>query len=184
MKIKDNYRISSLLDLPFLETEKRHLHQIFEILEQSFNLKRNSKQRLIDLGSGDGRIVIYCGLNYGIESIGYEINSDLIKEAKENIKTLKKKKINKRKNFRKIQIKMGDLFELRLENFDFIYLYSLPTMQKFLNHVLKTAKNGAVIISYKYPFKNFEYYLALEYVLKENNYYQEICYFYRKNFKK
>jgi len=180
MKIKKNYRICSLLDLPFLESKRNHIEQIFQILEQRFNLKRNSKQRLLDLGSGDGRIIIHAGLNYGILSVGYEINPDLIKEATQQIKLLKKQKVHKRNNFRKIKIKMGDLFEQNIKKFDFIYIYSLPTMQKFLNHVFNTAKSGAVFISYKYPLKNFESYLKLDYVLKDNKNNQDISYFYRK----
>jgi len=180
MKIKKNYRICSLLDLPFLESKRNHIEQIFQILEQRFNLKRNSKQRLLDLGSGDGRIIIHAGLNYGILSVGYEINPDLIKEATQQIKLLKKQKVHKRNNFRKIKIKMGDLFEQNIKKFDFIYIYSLPTMQKFLNHVFNTAKSDAVFISYKYPLKNFESYLKLDFVLKDNKNNQDISYFYRK----
>ena len=181
MKIKDNYKICSLLDLPFLETDLEHLTKIFQILEQKFHLMKNSKQKIIDLGSGDGRVVIYSGLNYSIRSIGIEIDSDLIKEAKKYIKLLKKKKIHKSKNFRKVKIKMGDIFEQDINKYDFIYLYSLPTMQKFLKHVFKTAKRGAVIISYKYPLKEFEGYLKLEYILKDEDINHNICYFYKKS---
>ena len=181
MKIKNNYKICSLIDLPFLETNLKHLIKIFQILEQEFHLKKNSKQKLIDLGSGDGRIVIYAALNYGIRSIGYEIDSDLIKGAKEYVKLLKKKKIHKRKNFRKVKIKMGDIFEQDINKYDFIYIYSLPTMQKFLNHVFKTAKRGAVFISYKYPLNQFERYLRLEYILKDDDINHDICYFYKKS---
>ena len=75
---------------------------------------------------------------------------------------------------------MGDIFEQNIKKFDFIYIYSLPTMQKFLNHVFNTAKSDAVFISYKYPLKNFESYLKLDYVLKDNDNNQDISYFYRK----
>ena len=54
-------------------------------------------------------------------------------------------------------------------------------MQKYLKHVFKTAKNGALIISHMYPLKGFsiclEYMLRLEYEDKN----QEIAtYFYKK----
>lgn len=169
MKNKSNYKIYSLLDLPFLETNLEHLIEIFRILEEKFHLKKNSKQKMIDLGSGDGRIVIYAGLNYGIRSIGYEIDSNLIKEAKDYLKLLKKKKTLKNKNFRKIKIINGDFFKQDINKFDFIYIYSLPTMQKFLNHVFKTAKRGAIFISYKYPLKNIEIILKFEYKIVHKN---------------
>jgi SAM-dependent methyltransferase len=181
MKIKKNYRIYSLLDLPFLESDKKHIEEIFIILEQRFGLRKNSKQKLLDLGAGDGRIIIHAGLIYGILSIGYEINPDLIKEATEQIKLLKKQKIHKRSYFRKIKFKVGDIFQLNLKKFDYIYIYSLPTMQKFLNHVFKTAKDGAIFISYKYPLKNIKIILKLEYKIihKDGNTSVE-TFFYRK----
>jgi len=178
MKLRKNYIIHSELALPYLDTPEDHIKVIFKTLETKFGLKKDSKQKLIDLGSGDGRIVVYSSINYGIRSFGCEINPNLIKETKEKIKMLKKEKMYQNKNFRKIIIKIGDIFILNLKKFDFIYIYSLPTMQKFLNHVFKTAKSGAVFISYKYPLINFESYLKLDYILKDNNH--DISYFYRK----
>jgi SAM-dependent methyltransferase len=166
MKLGKNYIIHSELALPFLETPEDSIKLIFKTLEDKFGLKRDSKQKLIDLGCGDGRIVIYAGLNYGILSKGCEINSDLVKEALEKKKLFKKEKEYKKKYLRKIKVKEGDLFSLNLKKYDFIYIYSLPTMQKFLHHVLKTAKTGAVLISYKYPLKKFENFLRLEYKMK------------------
>jgi len=180
MKLRKNYIIHSELALPYLETPEDLTKVIFKTLETKFGLKKDSKQKLIDLGSGDGCIVVYSSINYGIRSFGCEINPNLIKETKEKIKMLKKEKIYQNKNFRKIIIKIGDIFILNLKKFDFIYIYSLPTMQKFLNHVFKTAKSGAVFISYKYPLKNFESYLKLDYILKDNDKNHDISYFYRK----
>ena len=181
MKIKSNYKIYSLLDLPFQESNRNHIEEIFQILEQRFSLKRNSKQKLTDLGSGDGRIIIHAGLNYGILSVGYEINPDLIKEAKEHINLLKYENIYKIRDYRKIKIKMGDIFNLSLKKFDFIYIYSLPTMQIFLNHVFKTAKRGAIFISYKYPLKNVKIILKFEQKIVHKNGNNPVeTFFYRK----
>jgi SAM-dependent methyltransferase len=181
-KIKKNfYSICSQLDLPFLETNHDFLKDIFESLEFKFGLKRNSNQRFIDLGCGDGRVNLYVALNYGIKSIGFEINPDLIQEAKKKIILLKNQKIYKRKLFRKIKIKFGDIFQQTLKKFDFIYIFSLPTMQKYLNHVFITAKKDAIIISYKYPLNNFDSYLKCEEKLDKKDENQEISiFFYRK----
>jgi len=180
MKIKKDYKILSLLDLPYLGTPKDHIIEIFKILEQKFGLRKNSKQKLVDLGSGDGRIVIYAGLNYAITSIGYEISQDLIKEAIKQKKIQKREKIYKKKYFRKIKIRTADLFIQNLKNYDFIYIYSFPTMQKFLVHVFKTAKSEALFISYKYPLDQFESYLRLEYKIRHQTDNQDsYSYFYR-----
>ena len=84
MSEQDYRKIYSQLDLPFQETKKISLKNIFRTLEKKFDLKKNSKQSIIDLGSGNGRVIIYSAINYGIRSIGIEIDPILIKEA--NIK--------------------------------------------------------------------------------------------------
>jgi len=180
MKLRKNYTIQSELALPYLETPENHIKAIFNTLETGFGLIRNSKQKFIDLGSGDGRIVMYVGLNYGILSVGYEINPELVKEVLEHKKLLKKEKKYNNKYFRKIKIKMGDIFTLNLKNYDFIYIYSLPTMHKFLHHVFKTAKPGAIFISYKYTLDQFDAYLRFEYKIKlRTNDQENYTFFYR-----
>jgi len=159
------YEFQAQLSLPFLSTSPEALDQIFKTLENRFALKKGSAQRLIDLGAGNGTVIIFSARTYNISSLGIEINDILINEIKENIKKLKDTKIHNPKILNKIQIKKGDLFQQDLDNFDFIYLFTLPTMQKYLKHVFLTAKEGSIFISYKYPLEGFEFILKLEYVL-------------------
>ncbi|KAN0016414.1 hypothetical protein ACTFIU_006381 [Dictyostelium citrinum] len=46
----------------------------------------DSDDIVLDLGCGDGRIVIYAAKHYGIRGIGLDINPELIKTANENAK--------------------------------------------------------------------------------------------------
>lgn len=180
----DNYnheKFLSQLDLPYLETNQVYLHQIFETLEQEFGLRKNSQQVFVDLGAGNGQMVIFSSLNYGIKSVGIEIDPYRIKEAKNTIKSLKRGKTQKKRNLRKIKIIQGDFYTMSLKNCDFIYIYSLPTMQKYLKHVFKKAKNGAIILSHMYPIRGFN--ICLELMLRlecedENN--DGATYFYKK----
>lgn len=182
MKRSRFLEISSQIDLPFLETNGELIQKIFETLRLRFRLIKNSNQKLVDLGSGNGQIIAYSALNYGINSIGIEINQNLIKEAKRHIKLLKKEKLYHRKLFRKIKVIHGDFYEIDLIDFDFIYIYSLPTMQKYLYHVFLTAKNKAIIISHKYPLNGFDNFLKLEYELKSETKDQIISTFYYDKF--
>jgi 16S rRNA G966 N2-methylase RsmD len=166
MSNKEFYRIHSQLDLPFLETPYIVIESIFNTLELKFGLKKGSNQRLIDLGSGDGRIVIYSVSNYQIKSIGVEINSSLIKEAKDKSLFLKKDKQINRKVSKNIIFKEADFFAMSLIDYDFIYIYSLPTMQKYLDHLFKTIKKGAIVVSYKFPFNGLFSYLELKFALE------------------
>ena len=166
MKESNFFKISTQLELPFLETNRNLIYSILNTLKDKFGLEEHSNQKLIDLGAGNGRIIIHSALNYNIESIGIEINHDLIKEGKNYIKSLRKEKIYQKKLFRKIKFIHGDLYEVDLKDFDFIYIYSFPPMQKYLRHVLLTAKKGSILISYKYPLDGFKNLLKLEYKLK------------------
>ena len=180
-KQKNFGNFHSQLDLPFLETDNEFLEEIFQTLELEFGLEYNSKQRFIDLGAGNGVVVIFTALNYSIKSYGIEIDQILIKEARKNVKSLKKEGNHLKSLFKKIFIKYGDLYQHDLKIYDFIYIYSLPTMQRYLKHVFNTAKKNAVIISFKYQLKNFESILKLQKKLIHNKNKKEVTtFFYRK----
>ena len=180
-KIKQ-YAIHSQLKLPFLETNKDFLNDIFRILELNFGLKRRSKQKLIDLGSGDGRVIIYSAITYGIKSVGVEINENLVKEAKNNVRLVKNKISSVKKDIKQIQIVSGDFFQQDLRNFDYIYIFSLPTIHEYLRHIFRTARTRATIISHKYPLtQKFFTSLRLDYTLKHEVENPEIfTYYYTK----
>ncbi|MHA1688094.1 MAG: class I SAM-dependent methyltransferase [Promethearchaeota archaeon] len=160
---KEDFReISSKLILPYLETDMESIVEIFRVLEREFGLIRGSKQKLVDLGSGDGRIVIHAAMNYEIEAHGVELDKYYCQQSKKMVKKLKKENKSKKKTLKKARFKRGDLFEFNLKNYDFVYVYSYPPMQKYLKHVLKTAKKGAVIISHGYELLPFSEFLLLE----------------------
>ena len=155
-KQKNFEKFHSQLDLPFLETENKFIKEIFETLELKFGLESNSKQKFIDLGAGNGIVVIYTALNYNIKSHGIEINQNLIIEANIRIKSLIKEGNFKKKIFKNLKIKLGNFYLLNLKDYEFIYIYSIPSMQKFLKHVFNTARKRAIIISHKYPQINLD----------------------------
>lgn len=177
----DYHNFISKLSLPYLGTPPEAIPPIFDTLTKRFNLKCDSSQSLIDLGSGNGRIIIYSAINYGIKSVGIEIDEVLIEEAYEKIQSLKLRKQVSRNLTKLINIQNEDLFMQNLQEFDFIYIYSLPSMQRSLNHVFLTAKSQAVIISFNYELNGFETYLNYEYCL-DIKYKKKIwkAFFYRK----
>lgn len=181
MKIKNYEKFHSQLDLPFLETDEQFLKEIFETLQFKFGLKRNSNQKLVDLGAGNGSVIIYSSLYCGLKSYGVEINHILVKEAKQRIKLLKKSGAFKKRQLRNVKIKLGDLYQQNLKSFNFIYIYTLPSMQKYLNHVFITAKKGAIVISHNYKLNNFHSYLKYEHWLEHRKDKLKVfTYFYRK----
>lgn len=165
-----NYsKFQSQLALPFLETKNEFLEEIFEILSKNFGLKKKSSQKFIDLGSGDGRVVIFIATHYSIKSIGVEIDSNLINDSNVSLKSLKRNNVYKRRVLNKIKFIEADFFTLNLKNYDFIYTYSLPTMQVYLRHLIKTAKPRAIIISHKYKLGQFKPLLKFEWKLNHES---------------
>ncbi|NHJ26410.1 MAG: class I SAM-dependent methyltransferase [Candidatus Lokiarchaeota archaeon] len=174
-------KFQSQLDLPFLETPDKCLSEIFNVLDIRFGLRRDSNQKLVDLGSGTGQVIIFSAISYHIKSFGIEINQELIKEAKTRIKVIKKEKSTYRKYLKKIKLINFDFYQGNLYHFDFIYIYSLPTMQRYLKHIFLTAKKDAVIISYKYPLMDFEEVLDFKYKLESGEgEHKIIAFFYKK----
>ena len=180
-KQKNFEKFHSQLDLPFLETDIEFLEEIFQTLEIEYGLKKNTNQKFIDLGAGNGIVVIFAALNYRIKAFGIEISQNLIREAGKIIKSLKKEGNYKKSLFKKISIKYGDFYQHNLKRYDFIYIYSLPTMQRYLKHVFNTTKKNAVIISFRYQLKNFKSILNLQKKLIHNKNKKEIStFFYNK----
>jgi SAM-dependent methyltransferase len=175
-------RFYSQIDLPFQETKQVYLEEIFKTLEREFDLQKNSKQSFLDLGSGTGQVIIYSTINYRIRSVGIEIDPILIKEAKKSIRILKGNKVSKKKVRHKITLIYGDLYSYNLKKYDFIYIYSLPTMQKYLKHVFQTAKSGAIVISHMYPLEGLTEYLEFKLKLKHNKEIQEVSTFFYRTF--
>jgi 16S rRNA G966 N2-methylase RsmD len=174
------YDISSQSAFPFLESNEKVLEKIFKVLEKKFHLKAHSDQQLIDLGSGNGSVILYCSLNYDIKSFGIEINSNLVIETEKRIERLKHQNKALTKRLEKITLIRGDLFNISLDRFDFIYIFSLPTMQKYLNHIFCTAKKNSILISYKYPLENFPYLKEVHILKIKINKKKILTYFYWK----
>eukprot|EP01111_Echinosteliopsis_oligospora_P019280 TRINITY_DN924_c0_g1_i2.p1 TRINITY_DN924_c0_g1~~TRINITY_DN924_c0_g1_i2.p1 ORF type:complete len:188 (-),score=42.96 TRINITY_DN924_c0_g1_i2:376-939(-) len=61
---------------PYATTVDETLTDIFSCLE----LKKE-KDAIVDLGSGDGKIIHYAAIKYGIFGLGLDINPDLVAKA-------------------------------------------------------------------------------------------------------
>ncbi len=105
---------------------------------------------VIDLGSGDGRLVITAAKQFGARGLGIEYQEHLVKLATENAQ---KDGVGDRVKF--IQ---GDLFKATLRDADVITLYLLPsTVTKLIPKFLEELKPGTRIISHDYPLAPWQH---------------------------
>ncbi|OGC68789.1 hypothetical protein A2415_05450 [candidate division WWE3 bacterium RIFOXYC1_FULL_39_7] len=101
----------------------------------------------VDLGSGDGRIVI-AAAKTGAEAHGYEISPLLVLLSRATIKRLQ---------LNNAVIHSGSFWDADLSKYDVIFMYQLPyVMQRLEQKFVDNLKPGAVIISNAFSIKNWK----------------------------
>ena len=103
-----------------------------------------STDYLIDLGSGDGRIVLTAAKVFGASGFGVEIKDDLVKKSNE---AAKNEGLADRVKFIK-----QDLFKTDMSQATVITMYLLPdTVNLLKDKFLNELKPGTRIVSHDYP---------------------------------
>jgi ubiquinone/menaquinone biosynthesis C-methylase UbiE len=121
---------------------------IVEKMLQLGGLKAGEK--MFDLGSGDGRIVILAAQKFRAEAVGVELNKDLWKQS-----TAKILKLGLDKNARVIN---GDLLKQNYNSADLVTVYLLPeSIDNKVQPILdKQLKKGARVVAHDFEFKNWK----------------------------
>ncbi len=103
---------------------------------------------VIDLGSGDGRIVLTAAKVFGARGFGVEIKDDLVKLSNE---AAQKQGVADRVKFMK-----QDLFKTDVSQATVLTMYLLPnTVNMLSDKLLKELKIGTRIISHDYPLSGW-----------------------------
>jgi SAM-dependent methyltransferase len=99
---------------------------------------------VVDLGSGDGRLVISAAERFGARGYGVDINPELVKLANANAA---KAGVGERVRFEE-----RDLFQMGLAEPTVLTLYLLPhTVIQLVPRILAEMKPGARVVSHDYP---------------------------------
>jgi len=106
-------------------------------------------EKLFDLGSGDGRIVITAAQKFYADATGVELDKDLCKRSSDKIL-----KLGLEKN---AHILNGDLLKQNYGSADLVTVYLLPDsinnkVQPILDHQLK---KGARVVAHDFEFRNW-----------------------------
>ena len=131
-----------LFGAPFEPTSERKLKRIIKLAK----IKKGEKA--VDLGSGDGRIVIEMAKK-GAEAHGFEINPILVYISRRNIKRagLQGKAFIHWKSF----------WNENLGNYDLIVMFQFHTVMKRLKEKLKKEiKNKTRVVSYYWKLPNMK----------------------------
>jgi SAM-dependent methyltransferase len=100
-------------------------------------------ERLVDLGSGDGRIVIEAAKRFGTKGFGVDIDPRLVNLARENAKRAGVESL--------ATFEVKDLFETDLRGVNVVTMYLLPEVNRqLLPRLIDQLKPGARIVSHDY----------------------------------
>ncbi len=103
---------------------------------------------LIDLGSGDGRIVVTAARKFGARGFGVDINPTRISEANENAV--------KAGVTDKVSFNQSDLFKTDLSPASVITMYLLPRVNVELRPKLLDLKPGTRIVSHDFSMEDWK----------------------------
>jgi len=103
-------------------------------------------EKVFDLGSGDGRIVIMAAQKYKANAVGVELSEPLVRQSTERIKTLGLSNT--------AHIIEGDLLKQDYSSADLITVYLLPVGNKLVTPILeKQLKKGARVVAHDFEFE-------------------------------
>ena len=114
-----------------------------------------------DLGCGDGRIVVAAAKKYGVKAVGFDIDPQRVKEAKENVRTNKVEHL--------VTIKQEDIFTLDLREANVVTLYLLPDLNVRLMPQLAKLKPGSRIVSHDFDMRGAKPILKHQMGTKDGN---------------
>lgn len=106
-------------------------------------------ERMFDLGSGDGRIVILAAQKFHADATGVEFDRDLWKQSSDRIKSLNLQKA--------ARIIHGDIMLQDYSSADLITVYLLPSSNDRVQPLLeKQLKKGTRIVAHDFEFSGWK----------------------------
>lgn len=131
------------LEVPYVPTPN-------QVVEAMLNLAKVTKSdTVIDLGCGDGRIVITAAQKFGARGIGVDLNPERIAEAEANAKAAK---VGDRVKFVE-----QDLFKADIREATVVTLYLLPSVNARLKpRLFEQLKPGTRVVSHSFDMPDWQ----------------------------
>ena len=130
------------LGVPYVPTPQEVVERMLQIA------KVGPGDYLIDLGSGDGRIVVTAAKKHGARGFGVDLNPERIRESNENAR--------KASVTDKVAFYQRDLFETDLSEATVITMYLLPRVNLELRPKLLALKPGTRIVSHDFSMEDWK----------------------------
>ena len=129
-------------DVPFVVTPDNVTLEMLKLA----NVKPG--EHVIDLGSGDGRIVIVAAKQFGARGLGVEIVPELVEKSRDNARRAGVAD--------KVEFRLQDLFATDLSQATVITMYLLPEVNLQLRPRLLALKPGTRIVSHDWDMGDWK----------------------------
>jgi ubiquinone/menaquinone biosynthesis C-methylase UbiE len=131
------------LDVPYVPTK----YPVVDAMLSLANVQKSDT--LIDLGCGDGRIVVAGAQKYGARAIGVDIDPDRIQESHENAA-----KAGVKDHVKFIQ---GDLFQAEIREASVVSLYLLTSVNlKLRPRLIRELRPGTRVVSHNFGMDDWK----------------------------
>jgi SAM-dependent methyltransferase len=131
------------LDVPYVPTPQEVVNRMLEIA------KVTGKDFVMDLGCGDGRMLVTAASKYGSRGFGVDLNPVRIKEATDNAARAKVGD--------KVQFEVRNLFDTPIKDADVLTMYLLPSVNLQLRpRILEEMKPGSRIVSHAFNMGDWD----------------------------
>lgn len=128
---------------PYVPTPQRVVDEMLRIARVT------DRDFVIDLGSGDGRIVLTAAQKFGARGKGFDIDGELVERSNA---TARKLKLEDRVRFEQQDVMLADVREATV-----ITVYLLPDMMRRLHaRFLRELKPGTRIVSHDFDFGDWK----------------------------
>lgn len=105
-------------------------------------------ERMFDLGSGDGRVIVMAARKFRADATGIEMDKDLWKQSMDRIKKLGLQN--------RARIINGDIMKQDFSSADLLTVYLLPSSNDKVRPLLeKQLKKGTRIVSHDFEFSGW-----------------------------
>jgi hypothetical protein len=130
---------SSLKGSPYVPTRAKIMSEIFS------PAKMKKGGYLIELGSGDGRMLRFAAKNYRISGLGVDVNPLLVFWSR---------LVARAENLIDIKFKVENIFDTDMAKADYLYIFLMPDLiDKLTPKMDRELRKGTVVISHGFPIK-------------------------------
>ena len=131
------------LDVPYKGTRPAVIARMLEMAEIK------AGDHVIDLGTGDGRILIAAAREHGARGVGIDLDAVLIDKARANARSAGVAD--------RVRFEAGDLFRADLSAADVVTMYLLPEVNfRLCPQLLAQLKSGARIVSHAFDMGDWK----------------------------